>query len=99
MPQILVRRIRFPFPTWEIVQRFGRVSLFFYLLHLPLVHALGIAPAQLRWGAPRIPAGQSVSLPLIYGAWLLLLALLWWPCRRYDQLKRGPDRRPWMKWI
>lgn len=83
----------------EVVQRFGRVALLFYLLHLPLVHGLGILHAQLRWGTSHIPATEPLSLPLVYGAWLLLIALLWWPCRRYDEAKRGPNRQPWMKWV
>jgi uncharacterized membrane protein len=83
----------------EIVQRFGRVALFFYLLHLPLVHALGMAYAQLCCHESRIPKAEPLSLPLIYAAWLLLLALLWWPCRQYDKAKHGPQRHAWMKWI
>jgi len=83
----------------EIVQRFGRVALFFYLLHLPLVHGLGILHARLRWSESHIPSTEPLSLPTVYGAWILLIALLWWPCLRYDEAKRGANRRDWMKWI
>lgn len=78
----------------------GRVPLFFYLLHLPFLHLLGWVHAQLRFGESTIPETEPLSLPLVYGAWLGAVALLWWPCVRYAAIKSGAEtRRPWMRFI
>lgn len=70
---------------------FGRVPLFFYLLHLPLLHGLGVGLSYWRHGlVPKswfdfpghAPEGEGFPLPLIYlfwaGAVLLLFPLCWW---------------------
>jgi uncharacterized membrane protein len=73
---------------------FGRVPLFYYLLHLPLIHAVAVALDYHRygwsplandfWGAEpvKLPAGYGHDLPLIYAVWvgvvLLLYPLCWW---------------------
>jgi len=72
---------------------FGQVPMFFYLLHLPLIHAVGILHARLRFGENHIPADEPLSLLLIVGAWLALLAVLWPACHAWRALKRS--RREW----
>jgi hypothetical protein len=87
------------------------VPLFFYLLHLPLVHALAIAAAWLRDGAvdpwlfanhpmdnPPPPDGYTWSLPLLYAVTAVALALLTLACRRYAAYKqRHPDG--WLRYL
>jgi uncharacterized membrane protein len=80
-------------PSSQALLVFGQVPMFFYLLHLPLIHALGILHAYLRYGDTHIPADEPLSLLLIYGAWLALLAMLWPACFAWRALKRS--RRDW----
>jgi uncharacterized membrane protein len=72
---------------------FGRVPLFFYLLHLPLLHVAATLVTYLRQGAitfeypPSLP-GSGFELPGIYIAWLIVVFLLYWPCRWFAGVKR-----------
>jgi uncharacterized membrane protein len=81
---------------------FGRVPLFYYLLHIPLIHLTALAVWFLRDGtahmdwfatAPfvRIEPGQQWGLPLLYLVFLIDVALLYGACRWYDA-RRHPRR-------
>jgi uncharacterized membrane protein len=83
---------------------FGRVPLFFYVLHLFLIHALAVLLALVfhqptRWllhGAfwmNRLPAGYGHGLAMIYAVWFLAVALLYFPCVWFAGLKQR--RRSW----
>jgi uncharacterized membrane protein len=82
---------------------FGAVPFFFYVLHIYLAHglsaALSLAQGYPVWGVGDLFRGAQglqgfgVSLPTTYGVWLLVLALLYPPCRWFAALKRG--RRDW----
>ena len=80
----------------ELLRVFGRVPMLFYLLHLPLIHLAGLVHAHLRFGEYPIPSSVPLSLPLILGAWLALLLVLWPICRAWSALKR---RRPEWRWL
>lgn len=69
---------------------FGRVPMFFYLLHIPLIHGLGVLAAALSGhGAASMVdlttwvtandqlKGYGFSLPVVYGVWVLVIALLY----------------------
>lgn len=79
----------------DVVESFGRTPLFFYLLHLPLIHGLAWAINGARFGTDKVPAEEPLSLLAIYGLWLLVLALLAPVCAVWDRQKRA--RRWW--WI
>lgn len=85
---------------------FGRVPFFFYLLHIPLIHALAIVVALLTtgavpaWlfanhpmGAPEPPAGYAWELPLMYLVWAIAVVLLYFPSRWFARVKA--QRREW----
>ena len=89
------------------VHVFGRVPMFFYLLHIPLIHVLACAVSRARIGrvvpwlwanhplaAGHAPPGYRWSLGLLYCIYLACIAILYFPCRWYD-LRRG--RGP--KWL
>lgn len=79
---------------------FGRVPLFFYVLHLFVVHAIALAVACFQGGQVGFLFGASASeaslfppwygfgLPGVYAVWWLVVLLLYWPCRRFAELKR-----------
>jgi uncharacterized membrane protein len=76
----------------------GRVPLFFYLLHLPLIHGLAVLASCIRnngsidsWllSPPQgAPAGYGYSLPWVYAAWLLVILILYPLCAWFAALKR-----------
>ncbi len=86
-------------PTADVVLAWGRVPMFFYLMHLPLIHAAGIVHAQLRYGDSTIPATVDLSLPLIYLAWMGLLAVLWPACVGWRRLKRAKRHWWWLSYL
>jgi hypothetical protein len=92
------------FARWISV--FGRVPLFFYMLHIPLIHALALVVAKLRMGQvspwlfanhpmgnPPAPDGYTWSLGLLYAVWAVAIVLLYFPCRWFANLKAR--RKDW----
>lgn len=90
---------------------FGRVPMFYYLLHIPLIHATALAIETLRFGAapwliglpfgplqtPR-PATAGFSLPVVYLAWLAIVAALYPLCRWFADVKRR-RRDAWLSYV
>ncbi len=87
-----------------MITTFGRVPMFYYMLHIPLVHLLALLIAGLRSGLgvdwlfahhpmepPPVPDGYQWSLGLLYLVTGVAVALLYPACRWYADLKR---RRP-----
>jgi len=82
---------------------FGRVPMFFYVLHLYVIHTLAIIVSALR-GQPlhwllhggifgETPPGYGYDLPFVYAIWITVVLLLYLPCRWFAELKR--KRRDW----
>jgi uncharacterized membrane protein len=76
---------------------FGRVPLFYYLLHFVVIHGLAVAYALARdgdagWlfggGLPIPPAGYGLSLPVLYLVWAGVVLALWPVCWWYAGVKR-----------
>jgi uncharacterized membrane protein len=78
---------------------FGRVPMFFYLIHIPLIHGLMAAAAYATYGRPVLPAlfegklSPDGYLPGVYCIWLGILLLLYFPCRWFAGVKAR--RRDW----
>ena len=88
---------------------FGRVPLFYYLLHIPAIHAAALVVSLMRSGRvepwlfenhpvmnPPAPDGYMWSLPLLYLVTAVVVALLYFPCRRFAALK---ERRRDLRWL
>lgn len=84
----------------DVLTTFGRVPLFFYLLHIPLIHASALVVSLIREGRidpwllgnhpmapPPVPDGYRWSLALLYLVFAIVIALLYWPCKWYAGLK------------
>ena len=84
----------------SVLAIFGRVPLFFYLLHIPLIHILALLVSQLRDGSvnpwlflnhpmmvPHAPADYVWGLGLLYLVTAIACALLYYPCRWFAHLK------------
>lgn len=94
-----------------ILQIFGRVPLFFYVLHIPLIHLAAIAVSLIRTGAVNpwlfanhplnpgpVPAGYVWSLPLLYFVWAIVTVVLFFPCSWYCALK-ARNKSPWLSYL
>lgn len=88
---------------------FGKVPLFFYLLHLPLIHALCLLAAWWQLSAfptwlftnpplGDVPAAFGFPLPVIYGVWLLVVVMLYPLCRWYAGVK-ARNKSPWLSYL
>jgi len=85
----------------SVLETFGRVPLFVYVLHIVLAHlfagllalAMGFDKTVLTSMFIEFPAGWGVGLGAVYGAWVLVLALLYLPARWFANVKKR--RRDW----
>ena len=88
---------------------FGRVPFFYYLLHIPLIHALALMVNLLRTGAAHgeryatapyvsIPPDQRWSLALLYLVWLVAVAILY-PLSRWYAQRKASSPQPWMRYL
>ncbi len=105
----LLERARGALAGWTAV--FGRVPFFYYVLHIPLIHALALLVSLIRLGAvspwlfadhpmgsPPAPEGYPWSLALLYAVWAVAIVLLYVPCRWFADLKaRGKDW--WLRYL
>ena len=77
----------------RILLVYGRVPLFYYVLHLYLLHVMAILVAlafhQPIWhgtiiaGISPKPLGYGHGLPFVYAMWILAVAILYLPCLFY----------------
>lgn len=83
----------------EVLRTFGRVPLFFYVLHIALAHlvagviafAMGFGTALLGGDPAMQPQDWGFGLPVVYLAWLLVVATLYPACRWFAAVKRRRD--------
>ena len=78
---------RLPAAIAKPLDVFGRVPLFFYLLHLPLYHLIGVGISTLLYDAQRVPADSAPALGWMIAAWVSGLAVMTWPSVRWAELK------------
>jgi len=78
------------------LRTFGRVPLFFYVLHIMLAHlaagliaiAMGFGTTVLTNPFPLMPKNWGFDLPLVYLAWAGVLIALYPACKWYAEVKR-----------
>jgi len=92
-------------PIGGVFTTFGRVPLFYYLLHVPLIHMVAIGFALIQFGDATFlfqhpfvggrqwPADYGYSLPVVYLVTLGVVALLYPLCRWFADIKAR--RRAW----
>ncbi len=93
-----LERARGAVASW--VATFGRVPFFYYVLHIPLIHALALLVSWGRegrvspWlftnhpmGNPPPPEGYTWSMGLLYLVWAVAIVVLYFPCRWFADLK------------
>jgi uncharacterized membrane protein len=85
-------------PPWlRPAHTVGKVPMFYYLLHIPLIHLLAVAVCYARYGQVHWmfenplfvqPPGWGYSLPVIYLVWACVVLTLYPLCRWFAGLKR-----------
>jgi uncharacterized membrane protein len=90
-------------PLSDSLVTIGRVPLFFYLLHLPLLQVLHKSGALLTDRLPRLFADSAGwydrhGLAVVYLVWLLVMILLFPFCHWLAEVKRR-RRTVWLRYI
>ena len=95
----------------RVLEAFGRVPLFFYVLHIWLAHAIAAALSAIRYGRvipwmfanhPYMPGphpeGYGYGLPVVWMVTALVAVVLYPACRAFADLKA---RRPggWLSFL
>jgi uncharacterized membrane protein len=94
-----------PLDPWASrVAIYGRVPLFYYVLHLFLIHAIAIACAWPVLGAAALMHGFAVTgglgypLPAVYVFWGAVVLALYPACQWFAVVKRQ-NRTAWMSFL
>jgi uncharacterized membrane protein len=95
----------------NILTTYGRVPMFYYLLHIPLIHFAACVVSLIREGhinpwlfanhpvaAGPAPTGYVWSLGLLYLVYAICVAVLYFPCRWYAEL-RARKKSKWLSYI
>ena len=92
----------------EAIRTIGRVPLFFWLLHVPLIHLIALGFSLVRYGEvvpwlvrnppTRLPEGYAYGLPIVYAVTLAVVLLLYPACVWFAELKRR-RRDPWLGYL
>jgi uncharacterized membrane protein len=95
----------------EIFATFGRVPMFYYVLHIPAIHFAAVIVSLVREGSidpwlfanhpmmnPPPPDGYTWRLTLLYAVFFVVVAVLYAPCRWYAR-RKATNPAPWMRYI
>ena len=93
----------------DMLATFGRVPMFYYLLHIPVIHAAALVVTFMREGslhperyafAPyaSVPPEHRWSLPLLYVVFVIVIGALYVPCRWFAAVK-ARRREGWLRYL
>ena len=95
----------------NFISVYGRVPLFYYILHLYLIHLLGMLAAEftgydwrdmvLTVWVPNFPGldGYGFSLGIVYLIWLAIIVSLYPLCKWYDKYKKEHKEKWWLSYL
>ena len=95
----------------RVVSVYGRVPLFYYLLHIYVIHLLAMLAAEFTagyswrdWILTRNPwetgfKGYGFSLAMTWLIWICLVAALYPSCKCYDSYKQRHKGRWWLSYV
>ncbi|QEC40966.1 DUF1624 domain-containing protein [Pseudobacter ginsenosidimutans] len=92
---------------------FGKVPMFFYLMHIPLIHGFGVLAAMISgrpasdmvnfttWVTANVQlVGYGFGLPVVYLMWLVTLAILYPLCLRFSKYKQlNQGKKKWLSYF
>ena len=90
----------------RMVSVYGKVPMFYYMIHIFLIHCLATLFAMVQGGhagflsldVSSFPAWYGTSLPGVYLAWAIVVSALYVPCRWYAGLKARRNDF-WLRYI
>ena len=95
----------------NFISVFGRVPLFYYILHLYLIHILGMLAAEFSgfdWSdmilttwipfEPKL-VGFGFNLGIVYLVWIFVVVSLYPACKWYDQYKMKHKEKWWLSYL
>jgi uncharacterized membrane protein len=95
-----------------VLTTFGRVPLFYYLLHIPAIHIAALIVSLVRGGGlepwlftnhpmgnPQPPDDYTWSLPLLYLVTALVVFALYFPCRWFGRVKMEKRDSKWLSYL
>lgn len=95
----------------DVLATYGRVPMWYYVLHIPIIHAAACVVSLIREGSVnpwlfanhpmnpgRPPEGYRWSLPLLYAVWAAVVTVLYFPCRWYAGVK-ARSRSVWLSYL
>jgi len=82
--------------TSSVVLTFGKVPMFFYLIHLPIIHLSAVLYWAFLGITPPLHAGYSLSL--VYVAWIGVLIFSYPLCAAYKKYK-STHNYAWLHYI
>jgi uncharacterized membrane protein len=93
----------------RILLVYGRVPLFYYVLHLYLIHLIAMVVAlishqpilhgHLSVDFAQRPPGYGHSLPFVYAMWILAVAILYLPCSWFMALRARRRDLTWLSYL
>jgi uncharacterized membrane protein len=96
----------------KIVSVYGRVPLFYFIVHFFILHTAAIivylsrghSVAEGMKGVPGLPfkfavPGEGYSLLAVYGIWILLVIILYPICKWYDSYKTRHKEKWWLSYL
>jgi len=95
----------------KVISVYGRVPLFYYVLHIYLIHLAAMLAASLtgfNWSdmilnsfPGNIPSLRGYGFPLwfVYTIWLILVMALYPLCRWYDKYKTSHKQNWWLSYL
>ena len=90
---------------------FGRVPFFYYILHIYLIHLFAAFAAYFTgfgWKALVLPTfitrvealkGYGFNLIIVYLVWILVIALLYPLCKKFDAYKQSHKEKGWLSYL
>lgn len=92
----------------EMLLTFGRVPLFFWLLHVPLIHLIAVGLSLAKYGEvvpwlyrnppTPLPSGYGYGLGVVYLVTIAVVLALYPLCRWFAGVKRR-RRDPWLSYL
>lgn len=94
----------------KVLEVFGRVPFYYYLLHIPLIHLSALFIYKIKTGsmhqefftyAPyaQVPQEYRWSLPLLYLVFAVSVGILYFLCKRYAGYKARNPGKKWLTYI
>ena len=96
----------------RIVSVYGRVPMFYYLLHIYLIHLLAVIISMLTPGEDwhiwildqplwftQSLKGYGFSLPFAYSVWAIIVIALYPICKQYDRYKQSHKEKWWLSYL